>query len=210
MAGPTKFSEAEQDAALLIIRRYGEVSSTCGDEVRAKLGRYVSDKTLREWKKKSWKPKKQAQISVDNVPTPANNHEPDVPSTEPDNLADLPADKQLLARLRRSALRIVTKFDDPAQVELLSGLSLFKAAREVATLLREFQSVSEDVVALAPLIRQFVELCEALGAIPEQALGDILAYMGSQLTEQQALAARAQDTLTGELILIEQSEAVSQ
>src|ERR1700730_5758670 len=94
MAAPHHFSDAEMESALPIIKRYGEVSSACGNEVRLKLGRYVSDKSLRNWRKDSLQPKrlhhkKTPDDGSDNAPLLANLDEPIEPSPATDNFAGL-------------------------------------------------------------------------------------------------------------------------
>src|SRR5258708_5846817 len=68
MGGKRNFSEAEREIALQIIfKQYGgEVTVACGNKIREKLGRHVSDVSLRNWKNESLRPKRSHHKRVEN------------------------------------------------------------------------------------------------------------------------------------------------
>lgn len=163
-----KFSDADREVALKIIRAHGgKVSALCGDEVRHRIGKYVSDRSLRDWYKFSHQPKHKIVV---------NNRPHSVPvSAEIDGGAELPTEvSELLDKLSTMTIYETHRHVIDGALKKLAIALLTSSTQETRQILatvwdiRTEREREKEVAALDSLLKEFIEACKLTGRDPKE------------------------------------------
>lgn len=199
MAAPKHFSEAEVEACLQIIRRFGEVSSACQQQCVEKLGRYVSPPTLRSWWRESLNPKrshhkKQAQLRGGSAPHSAEVEGGEIAFAEnqPDDLTGVSFVEKVERLLNRLTDRSLTQ----DQIDLISGVQLPKAIGGLVDTWLKLRNIDPQILELAGVIRAFLDVAEPAGLDPRTFFQSMTEKVRAKTAERAALIPGENPSLT--------------
>jgi hypothetical protein len=179
------FSAAEKQGCAEIIRRYNyAISSECGDECRLHLGRYVSDRTLRDWTHTllAPKPRRNASAPLPTIlPTSAETGSTDagaLPEIDLSGLSrvevlDLAIDRRLAALVKSaqatgdsSLSKIVAELMEARRRELGIPMAVMDALSQLGRLQGIVQrSIERGDLPLSETLKTYLaSLCDGLEA----------------------------------------------